>query len=95
MTPRLASDALASTGADMIAVYNGVSPYIIDATDLANITMQPGCGYWVHVANDTSWDVASADVGDDELCSEPPAPEPAMALPAATPSATIETRSKE
>jgi hypothetical protein len=73
MTPKLASDALASTGADGIAVYDGISPYIIDITDLANVTMQPGCGYWVHVFNETSWNVASSIGGnEDEMCSEPP-----------------------
>jgi len=73
MTPKLASDVLASTGADKIAVYDGFSPvYIIDMTDLANVTMQAGCGYWVHVNSDSSWNVVNSDPGNDgDLCLEP------------------------
>ena len=53
-----ASDALAGTGADIIAVYNATAPYLVeDRTDLAAVTMSPGEGYWVHVPADTVWTV--------------------------------------
>ncbi len=58
LTSRLASDALAGTGADMISIYNGAAPYLIeDRTDLSTVSMEPGNGYWVHVPADTVWNV--------------------------------------
>ena len=55
---RLASDALAGTGTDMISIYNGTAPYLIeDRTDLSTVTMQPGEAYWIHVPADTVWTV--------------------------------------
>ena len=55
---RQASIALGGTGTDMIAVYNGASPYLIDDyTDLSMVTLLPGEGYWVHVPADTVWTV--------------------------------------
>jgi len=74
MVPTPASDALAGTGADQIAVYNSVSPFLIDGiTDLSSVTMVPGAGYWVHVNASGSWNVTNAGPGnDDEICSAPP-----------------------
>ncbi|MBA1340637.1 MAG: hypothetical protein C5S40_00685 [ANME-2 cluster archaeon] len=55
---RLASAALAGTGADIISIYNGTASYLIeDKTDLSTVTMRPGEGYWVHVPADTMWTV--------------------------------------
>ncbi len=52
-----ALDALAGTGADMIAVSTAASPFIMDIVDLSTVTMTPGSGYWVHVTSDTVWTV--------------------------------------
>ncbi len=52
-----ALDALAGTGADMIAIADAASPFIIDVMDLSTVTMTPGHGYWVHVPADAVWTV--------------------------------------
>ncbi len=57
-TGRLASNSLAGTGADIVAVYNGASPYLVqDFTDLSAVSMSPGNAYWVHVPSDAVWTV--------------------------------------
>jgi hypothetical protein len=57
-TGMAAQDALAGTGADMIAVFDGAHPSLIrDVTDLSTVIMSPGCGYWVHVPADVIWTV--------------------------------------
>ena len=44
--------------ADLVANYNGASPYLMDQySNLALVTMNPGEGYWVHVTSDTVWTV--------------------------------------
>jgi hypothetical protein len=58
MTNRLASNALAGTGADRIAVFNSTYPSLMqDITDLSTVTMSAGNGYWVHVTADTVWTI--------------------------------------
>jgi len=55
-TSRLASNTLSGTGADMISIHNGASPYFIeDKTDLSTAEMTSGEGYWVHVPADAVW----------------------------------------
>ena len=50
-----ASDALAGTGADMVAEFISTSPYIQDRSDLSSVTMEPGKGYWVRVPANSNW----------------------------------------
>lgn len=58
LTSSLASDALTGTNTDMISIYNGAMPYLIeDRTDLSAITMSAGNGYWVHVTADCTWSI--------------------------------------
>jgi hypothetical protein len=58
ITNRLASVALAGTGADRIAIFDGASPtFMQDITDISTITMTAGNGYWVHVPADTIWTI--------------------------------------
>jgi hypothetical protein len=58
MTNRLASNALAGTGADRIAIFNATYPSLMqDITDLSTVTMVAGNGYWVHVTSDTLWTI--------------------------------------
>ncbi len=54
---RTAEASLAGTGADMVAEFQSMSPYISDTTDLGTITMTQGGGYWVHVPADTIWSI--------------------------------------
>jgi len=56
MTNKMALEALAGTGADMITVFDVAQPYMVrDVTNLSSVTMQPGEGYWVKVPADTVW----------------------------------------
>jgi parallel beta-helix repeat protein len=56
LNSRSASDALAGTGADRIAIYDGASSsFMRDITDLSTVTMAAGSGYWVHVPADVIW----------------------------------------
>ena len=58
MTDRLASNALAGTGASIISVYDANQTSLIrDETDLTNVTMRAGEGYWVYVPVDTVWTI--------------------------------------
>ncbi len=54
-TSRLASVALAGTGADIVSVFQSATPYVQDIYNLASVTMQAGRGYWIHVPADTTW----------------------------------------
>lgn len=57
---KVASEALAGTGADMISIYDDTLPgsgSIRDYTDLTGVIMRPNFGYWVHVPADTLWTV--------------------------------------
>jgi hypothetical protein len=48
--------ALAGTGADMMAVFDAASPtYMHDITNLSDVTLAPGDGYWIHVPADIVW----------------------------------------
>lgn len=56
LMPRSVSSALAGTGYDAVAGYDGLDPYRITPLT-GGYMMQPGEGYWVHVTSDTTWTV--------------------------------------
>ena len=53
--PRIASVALAGTGADYVSIFQSTVPYLQDWNDLSAVTMESGKGYWIHVPADTIW----------------------------------------
>ena len=56
-TGELASDALFGMGADWIAVYDPVAPFVRDESDLSSVFMSQGNAYWVHVTSYVVWSV--------------------------------------
>ncbi len=63
--PSLASAGAAASlpsGVDMMALESLASPYLIsDTTDISSVTLESGCGYWVHSTSDTMWDIANPE----------------------------------
>ena len=56
-TSKTAFNALSGINADWISVYDPVAPFVRDESDLNTVIMNQGNAYWVHVTEDSIWQV--------------------------------------
>lgn len=57
LTSAGAADSL-PVGVNKMAYESLASPYFItDTSDLSSVTLETGCGYWVHSTSETMWDI--------------------------------------